>query len=102
MPPKECVRRESALAPSVVWRRMTGVGCFGKPATLINMLHRVMAQYERGAGRMDALRICPSPVGCAARHLINRLSLECRAPEAASPPSEARQTACVRVLFLYG
>lgn len=60
-------------------RRMTGVGCFGKPATLINMLHRVMAQYERGAGRMDEPHACPSPVGCAARQLMNRLSVECYA-----------------------
>jgi len=56
---------------------MTGVGCFGKPATLINMLHRVIAQYERGAGRMEASSACPSPVGCAARHLLRRLSMEC-------------------------
>lgn len=76
---KEWAGRKSALGPSVDWRRMTGVGCFGKPATLINMLYRVMAQYERGAGHMDALNACPSTVRCAARHLMHRLSMECRA-----------------------
>jgi len=79
MPRREWAGRKSALGPSVDWRRMTGVGCFGKSATLINMLHRVMAQYERGAGRMGALNACPFPVGCAARHLMQRLSMECRA-----------------------
>lgn len=71
--------RESALGSSVDRRRMTGVGCFGKPATLINMLHRLMAQYERGTGRTNAPRACPSPANCAACQLMNRLTLEFRA-----------------------
>ena len=81
---KVCHHRKSGPGSSVDWRRMTGVGCFGKPATLINMLHRVMTQYERGAGRNNAPSECPSPVNCAARHLMNRLSLECRMSGAVS------------------
>jgi len=84
MPHKEWADRKSALSPSANWSRMAGVGCFGKPATLINMLHRIVAQYERGAGRMEVLNACPSPVGCAARHLMQRLSMECRASDVAA------------------
>lgn len=88
MPRKEWTGRKCALGPSGDWRRMTGVGCFGKSATLINMLYRVMAQYERGAGRMNALNACPSPVGCAARHLMHRLLMECRASGVVASPTD--------------
>lgn len=92
---KVCHHRKSALGSFVEWRRMTGVGCFGKPATLINMLHRVMTQYERGAGRNNAPSACPSPVNCAARHLMNRLSLEYRMSRfvSASPDAQRKRVA---------
>lgn len=100
MPHKEWAGRKRALSPSADWPRMAGVGCFGKPATLINMLHRVMAQYERGAGRMEVLNACPSPVGRAARHLMQRLSMEGRASGVAAS-STGEQGARVAGFFFY-
>jgi hypothetical protein len=79
---------------------MTGVGCFGKPSTLIDMLHRLMAQYERGAGRTNALKARPSPVNCAACHLMNRLTLELRAAGVVSPSSDDQRKR-VAGFFLY-
>ena len=102
MPRKEEAGRETAWEPSKGWRRLTGGGCFGKPATLINMLHRVMAQYERGAGHMDELGACPSPVGCAARHLMHRLSLECYASRVVSPPIDAQGERVTGFFFYMG
>jgi hypothetical protein len=79
MPHKKEAVGETIWGHRKRWRRMTGVGCFGKPSTLINMLQRVMAQYERGTGRMDEPRARPSPVDCETRQLMKRLSLECYA-----------------------
>jgi hypothetical protein len=92
--------RKRALGSSVDRRRMTGVGCIGKPASLINMLHRLMAQYERGAGRTNALREYPSPVNCAACHLMNRLTLEFRKADVVSPSSD-EQRKRVAGFFIY-
>ena len=82
------------------WRRLSGVGCFGKPDTLITMLENIMAQYERDIGQAEDCIVHGSAVACAVRHLMQRLSEERRAFDD-RPPAEAIQTERVTGFFIH-
>lgn len=82
------------------WRRLSGVGCFGKPATLITMLVNVMAQYERRTGEAQDRFVNASAVGCVVRHLMRRLSEESRVFDGL-PPSQALQSERVAGFFIH-
>ena len=82
------------------WRRLSGVGCFGKPSTLITMLVKVMAQYERRTAQADDGFVHASAVACAVRHLMRRLSEERHAFDNC-PPAEAIQTERVTGFFIH-
>jgi len=82
------------------WRRLSGLGCFGKPATLITMLVNVMAHYEQRTAQADDCLVHASAVACAVRHLMRRLSEERRAFDDRSP-AEAIQTERVTGFFIH-
>ena len=82
------------------WRRLSGLGCFGKPATLITMLVNVMAQYERRTAQAEDRLVNAPAVACAVRHLMRRLSEECRAFNGL-PPSEAIHVERVAGFFIH-
>ena len=100
MPRKKEAVRETIWGHRKRYHRMTGVGCFGKPSTLMNMLQRVMAQYERGTGQMNEPRGCSSTEGRAARQLMNRLSLDRYASDGVPGPVDT-QGDRVKGFYLY-
>jgi hypothetical protein len=90
MPDRGCAEPQGHRRNSHDWRRMSGLGCFGKPETLITMLVSVMAQYERSAGQAENRLARSFAVGCAARHLMLRLSAQYRAADGPPPFADAR------------
>jgi hypothetical protein len=82
------------------WRRLSGLGCFGKPATLITMLVNVMAQYARRTAQADDCLVHASAVARAVRHLMRRLSEERRVFDGL-PPSKAIQVERVAGFFIH-
>ena len=68
--------------------RMTGVGCFGKPAILLDMLHRIAAHNEGGADPTVRKATAVSSLGAAVQCLIACLSKEMGETE--PPPAGPR------------
>lgn len=100
MPDRQCAGPPNDRRVFHDWRRLSGVGCFGKPATLITMLVNVMAQYERRTGEAQDRFVNASAVGCAVRHLMQRLSEESRVFDGRWS-AEATQTERVTGFFIH-
>ena len=79
MPDGQCVEPVNHHRIFLDWHRLSGVGCFGKPDTLITMLENVMRQYERNIGQAENRLVKASSMGDAVHHLMLRLSEERRA-----------------------
>ena len=100
MPDRQCAGPPNHRGIYRDWRRLSGVGCFGKPATLITMLVNIMTQYERRTGEAQDRFVNASAVGCAVRHLMQRLSEESRVFNGL-PPSKAIQAERVAGFFIH-
>jgi len=87
---------QPAAGRSVDWRRTTGVGCFGRPAILIQVLHRIMAQVGSAVERDNPI-VDTAWLDGGAGPLIARLSRQLHSP--AQPLPEGRPR--VAGFFLY-